>query len=159
MQKNGEKRWDIHWVHWFFWCKKWLTKKGKNQQSNIPCDLRKVCYFLTINQKCSLAIEVKKTCKKLRERTGFKWVVAAVMKAGKHFTRNNNQTCTLCLDKRLRSSLQPVMNTEWKEDRKKKQERKKNRNMWALDFLQHLAHTYLLMVGFKHDVQGCFFWN
>ena len=104
---------------------KTTDQKSKNQQSNIPCNLRKVCYFLTINQKCSLAIEVKKTCKKQIERTGFKGVVAAVMKAGKHFTRNNNKMFTLCLYKRLGGSLQSVMKTEHKEGRKNKKETKK----------------------------------
>ena len=78
-QKNGQKGREIHWVIEFFDAKNDRAKKAK-KKSNIPSDLRKVCYFLAINQKCSLVQAVKDTSKKKRERTGFKWVVTAVMK-------------------------------------------------------------------------------
>ena len=124
-QKNGQKRREIHWVIEFFDAKNNRAKKEKKQQSNIPSDLRKVCYFLAINQKCSLVQAVKDTSKKKRERTGFKWVVAAVMKSRQMFYKKQQSIITFCLDKRLWSGLQPAMKTEQKEDRKKKKEGKK----------------------------------
>jgi len=110
---------------WVFWCKKQPSKKSKNQQSNIPSDLRKVCCFLTINRKCSLVEAVKATSKKQRERTGFKWVVAAVMKSRQTFYQKQQSNMYLLPCKRLGSGLQPVIKTKQKEDRKNKKERTK----------------------------------
>jgi len=148
LQKNGKKRWDIHWVHWFFWCKKWSTKKSKNQQSNIACDLRKVCYFLTINQKCSLAIEVKKNARsKEKEQVSSEFLLLSWKQANVlQETTIKHVPCA------LKKGLEAVFNLWWIQNEKRTERRNKkerrNRNMWALDFLQHPAHTYLLMVGF-----------
>jgi len=55
----------------FFNTKNDQPKRVKTNNQTYLVTLEKVYYFLIINQKCSLATEVKKTCKKQREITGF----------------------------------------------------------------------------------------
>jgi len=134
--------------YWVFWCKKRPSKKSKKKQSNIPSDLRKVCYFLAINQKCSIVQAVKDTSKKKRERTGFKWVVAAVMKSRQMFYKKQQSNVTFCLDKRLWSSLKPAMKTEQKGQKKGKRRKERTGKCEWMMFFAGVAHTYLLMVVF-----------
>jgi len=127
--------------------------------THIPSDLRKVCYFVAINQKCSLVQAVKDTSKKKRERTGFKWVVAAVMKSRQMFYKKQQSNVTFCLDKRLWSGLQPAMKTEQKEDRKKEKEgKKKQENVSEWCFLQ-VRHKRTCSWSFSKATWHAFFAN
>jgi len=142
-----------------FLMQKTTEQKKQKKQSNIPSDLRKVCYFVAINQKCSLVQAVKDTSKKKRERTGFKWVVAAVMKSRQMFYKKQQSNVTFCLDKRLWSGLQPAMKTEQKEDRKKEKEgKKKQENVSEWCFLQ-VRHKRTCSWSFSKATWHVFFAN